>query len=99
MKSKNGCDGTARGILKQGIKEMKGRAVLYDASQGERSMGKTVAMFNTLTEHNLTEEEGWKFMAVLKMVRASQGAPKLDNYVDGAAYMALAGESMGLNDV
>ena len=56
-------------------------------------MGKTVAMFNTLTEHQLTEEQGWLFMACLKMVRSQQGRYRADSYEDGAAFFALAGEN------
>jgi hypothetical protein len=72
---------------------MQERAATYDQPQGERSIGKTVAMFNTLTEHGLTEEQGWLFMTCLKMVRAQAGDYRADSYEDGAAYFALAGES------
>ena len=80
-------------ILSTAAKHLQERAATYDQPQGERSMGKTVAMFNTLTEHGLTEEQGWLFMACLKMVRAQQGDYRADSYEDGAAYFALAGES------
>jgi hypothetical protein len=80
-------------ILRTAIGHMEERAATYDQPQGERSMGKTVAMFNTLTEAKLTEEQGWLFMACLKMVRAQQGGYRADSYEDGAAYFALAGES------
>ncbi len=80
-------------ILRTAIGHMEERAATYDQPQGERSMGKTVAMFNTLTEGKLTEEQGWLFMACLKMVRAQQGGYRADSYEDGAAYFALAGES------
>jgi hypothetical protein len=72
---------------------MQDRAATYDQPEGERSIGKTVAMFNTLTEHGLTEEQGWLFMTCLKMVRAQAGRYRADSYEDGAAYFALAGES------
>jgi len=84
---------TAANILKTAIGHMEERAVTYDNPQGERSMGKTVAMFNTLTEHGLTEEQGWLFMSCLKMVRSQQGEYRADSYEDGAAYFALAGEN------
>ncbi len=84
---------TAPQILKTAIGHMEERAATYDQPQGERSMGKTVTMFNALTEHGLTEEQGWLFMACLKMVRAQQGGYRADSYEDGAAYFALAGES------
>lgn len=84
---------TAADILKKAAGHMQDRAATYDAPQGERSMGKTVAMYNALYEAEMTEEQGWAFMAILKLVRSSQGAYRADNYEDGAAYMALMGES------
>ena len=80
-------------FLEAGAKHMRDRAATYDKPEGERSMGKTVEMFNTLTGADLTEEQGWLFMATLKMVRAQQGGFRADSYEDGAAYFALAGES------
>lgn len=84
---------TSVDILNQAVKEQGDRAATYDAPSGERSMGKTVAMFNILTGFNVTEEQGWQFMELLKMVRSSQGKAKADNYVDGSSYASLAGES------
>lgn len=75
-------------------KHMRDRAKTYDAAgTGERSIGKTVSMFNTLTGHGLTDEEGWIFMTLLKMVRSQQGEYKSDNYEDLVAYSALTGEA------
>ena len=71
---------------------MEDRAVTYDKEDGERSMGKTMAAFNVITGSNLTEEEGWLFMEILKQVRSMQGNFKADNYEDLAAYAALRGE-------
>ena len=85
---------TASGILNTAAQHMEERAATYDQPQGgERSIHKTVAMFNTLTGAGLTDEQGWLFMACLKMVRAQQGRYRADSYEDGAAYFALAGES------
>lgn len=84
---------TAASILRAGLNHMEDRAATYDAEQGERSMGKTVTMFNTLYGFELTEEQGWAFMELLKLVRSSQGAYRQDNYEDGAAYMGLMGEA------
>ena len=84
---------TAGSILQTAAKHMEDRAVTYDLPQGERSMHRTVAMFNTLTDHLLTDEQGWLFMTCLKMVRAQAGGYRADSYEDGAAYFALAGES------
>lgn len=82
----------ANDILQQASHEIHDRATKYDDKKGERSIPKTVVMFNALTGHKLTEEQGWKFMCCLKLVRSEQGTHKNDNYVDGAAYFALAGE-------
>lgn len=70
------------------------RGVMYDSTgqQQERSMGKVVAMFNALTGHELTNEQGWKFMCLLKLARSEQGEFSLDSFIDLAAYTALAGE-------
>lgn len=72
---------------------MKDRAFTYDKPQGERSMGATVAAFNAVTGHQLTEEQGWLFQVLLKAVRSQQGAFRLDCYEDGAAYFGLMGEA------
>ena len=84
---------TAPSILEAGLGHMKDRAVTYDKPQGERSMGATVAAFNAVTGHQLTEEQGWLFQVLLKVVRSQQGAFRLDCYEDGAAYFGLMGEA------
>jgi len=94
LNEKQRSDGsTAVSILEAGLGHMQDRAVTYDSPQGERSMGKTVGMFNTLYGLELTEEQGWAFMAILKLVRTSQGNFKLDNFEDMAAYSGLMGEA------
>lgn len=70
------------------------RAEQRDQRDGERSMCRAVETFNTLTGHALSERDGWVFMTVLKLARAQGGRHVLDDYVDGAAYLALAGESI-----
>jgi hypothetical protein len=72
---------------------MRDRASTYDKPGGERSMAKTIALFNTLVDTDLTEKDGWMFMALLKMVRSQQGDFRIDNYEDGCAYFALAAEA------
>lgn len=76
------------------------RGVMYDSTgqQQERSMGKVVAMFNALTGHELTNEQGWKFMCLLKLARSEQGEFSLDSFIDLAAYAALAGEEAAKHD-
>lgn len=83
---------TAASFLEAGINHMNDRAITYDKPEGERSMAKTVAAFNTITENELTEEQGWLFMGLLKMVRSQQGEFKADNYQDEASYAGLRGE-------
>lgn len=80
-------------VLAAAAEHMSDRSTEYDAPGGERSMGKAVNMLNTLTGGpSLTVEQGWMFMAILKIVRSQQGNFKLDNYEDLAAYAALAAE-------
>lgn len=88
--------GKAWEILEQAAAEMQDRAATYDAPEGERSMAKTVAAFNVITGHTLTEQQGWQFMELLKIVRSNQGGYRADSFVDGAAYAALAGEAAGM---
>lgn len=60
---------------------------------GERSMGRIVAMFNAGTGRDLTEREGHVFMVCVKLVRAMlTPTGKRDDYVDGINYLAMAGE-------
>ena len=80
-------------ILTQAAAEMRDRAATYDKPKGERSMGATVAAFNAVSGVSMTEAQGWLFMALLKAVRSQQGAFRMDSFVDGAAYFALAGEA------
>lgn len=80
-------------ILTRAAEHMQDRAKTYDKPQGERSMGKTVEAFNAIYGTDLTEEQGWAFMVLLKLVRTSQGAYRADNYEDGTAYFALMGEA------
>lgn len=80
-------------LLEKAAGHLKDRAATYDKPEGERSMGATVAAFEAVTGHQLTEEQGWLFMALLKAVRTQQGNYRADNYEDGAAYFALMGEA------
>jgi len=82
-------------VLSNAIEHMENRASTYDRPEGERSMEKTVTMFNTLIGGDtlMTTEQGWLFMAILKMVRTQQGTFREDNYEDLAAYAALAAET------
>lgn len=70
------------------------RGKQYDTPDGERSMGKTVQAFNTITGRNLKESEGWLLLQLLKDVRNCTGdKPHEDSLLDCIAYSALKAES------
>lgn len=82
----------AADILQQAKDCLVNRASERDKEQ-ERSMKSCVEAFNALTGKSLTETEGWIFMTVLKLARSQGGCYKADDYIDMAAYAALAGEA------
>ena len=80
-------------ILEQGKTILVQRGQEYDKATGERSMARIVAVFNAHHDTQLTEEQGWHFMQIVKDVRFFTN----DNYhhdsvVDGVNYAALRGE-------
>ena len=83
-------------VLDMAKDTMAQRGQRRDSGQ-ERSMKRIVHVFEALTGHQLTEVEGWTFMVVLKLCREQTG-PDLDNWIDGAAYMALAAEAVERDD-
>ena len=83
----------AKDILGAALGHMQDRAATYDKPTGERSMRATVNAFRCATGVDMTEEQGWLFMTLLKAVRSQQGGLRMDSYEDGAAYFALAGEA------
>ena len=91
MKYANPCQ-SATDFLQAAHDEMEDRASERD-TEAERSMCSTVNAFNALYGTNLTEEQGWMFMVFLKAARAKGGNIRIDDYVDGSAYFALAGEA------
>ena len=82
----------AHGILQNAAAEMLDRAASRDTPKGERSMGRCVKAFNAMFGMELTETQGWQFMELLKMARSVGGEFRLDDFTDGVAYAALAGE-------
>jgi hypothetical protein len=85
---------TAPEILAKAAAHLQARAAARDQDE-ERSMTRCVDAYNAITGHTLSERDGWMFMVVLKATRACSTATGLqDDYEDGAAYMALAGESV-----
>lgn len=77
---------------------MQARAALRDSPDGERAVETIVEMFNTLTGHELSEADGWKFLLLLKLVRSENGVYHADDYVDLGAYSALLGECESKNN-
>lgn len=90
----------AEKILSLAASAMQDRAKARDRAT-ERSMARAVRAFNALFGDaiaarggRLSEVEGWRFMEILKLARG-EGA---DEFVDGAAYAALAGEAATQDD-
>ncbi len=88
-------DVIAKDVLAAAQQHMIDRESMYDTPGGERSIPATVAAFKAITGDGQidSDERGWLFMVLLKLVRCQQGNFKLDNYEDGAAYCALMAES------
>lgn len=86
------CHDGAPELLLEAADAIAQRAEQRDRADGERSMRRAVAAFNAMYDTRLTEVQGWQFMALLKMARGHGGRTHRDDYVDQAAYAALAGE-------
>ena len=84
---------SAGGLLQEAAVLIGQRGASRDGSGNERSMARTVSTFNTMTGHNLTEEDGWLFMRYLKDARSRNGEFNRDDYEDGIAYAALQAEA------
>lgn len=82
---------SAVSMLQEAAECIGDRAAERD-TESERSMAACVRAFNGMYETELTEEQGWQFMVLLKMARTKGGKYRRDDYVDEAAYAALAGE-------
>lgn len=84
----------AQDFLAAAQSHMADRAKTYDRPTGERSMARTVAAFNEITGHSLSESDGWMMMMLLKAVRLTQRATyHADSAEDLVAYAALLGEA------
>jgi len=85
---------TAPQYLTRAAEIMAERGKQYDKSDGERSMGRTIAAYNAITGQDLSEAEGWLLMLLLKQVRLFQHPGfHLDSAEDAIAYAALLAES------
>jgi len=85
----------ADSVLKEAASHMKQRASVYDNKKGgERSMEKTVQVFNAYYGLGITEAMGWHFMSILKKVRQlSSNDYHADSAEDRVAYTALEAEA------
>lgn len=85
---------SATDFLHRAASIMEERGKQYDQPEGERSMGKCVSAFNTITGKNLTEAEGWLLLQILKDVRQwLRPGYHADSAEDCIAYAALKAEA------
>lgn len=85
---------SADALLLAAAEAIRQRAALRDLPEGERSMARAIAAYNALTGANLSELDGWLFMCILKLSRATAGEAHIDDYTDLAGYAALAAECL-----
>lgn len=80
-------------ILRQAADIIEERGKLRDNAEGKRSMARAVSAYTALRGTVMESElDGWIFMCVLKLARATAGASHLDDFSDLAGYAALARE-------
>ena len=77
-------------FLNKAVEILKERGRERDVEK-ERSMARIVSVYNALTGQSMSVEDGWKFMAILKLVRI-QIKPHEDGFLDALSYIALWGE-------
>lgn len=76
----------------------KGKEYEKKGYTGERSMRKVTAAFNSITGQDMTPQQGWLFMEILKAVRLHTNPDKYhrDSALDKTAYAALEAEEWDL---
>jgi len=75
-----------------------GRGEERDQPEGERTIPRCVTAFNSITDHKLSNEDGWLFMQILKMCRSMQGSYNYDDYRDGVGYATLRAEEAKMTE-
>jgi hypothetical protein len=86
----------ASDVLRQAAEVIEQRGALRDKPDGERSMERAVAAYIALNGPVLESElQGWQFMCILKLARATEGEPHEDDMTDLCGYAALAAECLG----
>ena len=87
----------AEDLLDEVSSILEERGKVYDTTEEsgrERSMEKTVALFNLRTGLKLTETQGWIFMGYLKDVRQdAAGGKHRDSAIDKVSYALLEAEA------
>jgi hypothetical protein len=83
---------SASTLLEKTAEILNSRGQERDKDEGERTIPQLVTVFNALTGHNLSNEDGWIFMLLLKLVRMRGGVHKDDDYLDAIGYSALLAE-------
>ena len=83
-------------FLNKAVEILKERGKERDVEK-ERSMARIVSVYNALTGQSMSVEDGWKFMAILKLVRI-QIKPHEDGFLDALSYIALWGEEYFNNE-
>lgn len=85
---------TAESLLAEVQDILRERGKHYgDGVAVERNMAKCVKLFNALTGTELTEEDGWIFMMLLKLSRIKSGQFRDDTYKDLIGYAVLTAET------
>jgi hypothetical protein len=89
---------SAADILRQAAETIEQRGNERDTEDGERSMDRAVEAYRALKGDRIRNEaDGWDFMVLLKLSRASEGAYQPDDRLDMTAYAALAAECEAKN--
>lgn len=85
----------AADLLQQGADTIRQRAQFRDTPGGEYAMPLAVRLMQAYNGGRLESDvDGNVFMVFLKLARHQNGGTlNMDDFVDGAAYMAMAGEA------
>ena len=90
----------ASDYLREAAQVIEERGKLRDMPDGERSMKRAVEAYTVLRGPVMESElDGWLFLCVLKLARATAGKPHTDDYTDLSGYAALAAECLERNAI
>lgn len=83
----------AQDFLREAASVIEERGKLRDKENGERSMLRAVSAYRMLRDNKMDSElDGWLFMCILKMARATAGKTHEDDWTDLCGYAALGAE-------